>query len=423
VESLLPGRPRVTEKLIFLKIGLPFIAGYFVSYVYRMVNAVLAPTLAAEFGLSAGGLGLLSSMYFLSFAVCQLPVGVAMDRFGPRRVNAALLLVAAAGGAWFAHAETAAAAMAARALIGIGVSACLMASLTAFVLWYPPGRLSTMNAIAFSAGALGAMTTTVPLEILLRSWHWREAFMLIVGATVAASLLLWLWVPERSARPHNEGFREILKGLGALLREAVFLRLAVCLGASQFASVALQTLWIATWLRDVAGYTPAEVARGLLAVNASMIAGYLVFGRTADAFHRRGRNALPLLIGGVAVSSLCLVLLIAGMKTLLLWCVFVAGGTAVVLAYPILSLRYPKAMAGRANTAINVFGFIGMFSGQWGIGLVLDLWPPSATGYAAEAYAWALGMVWAVQLAGIAWLWSGRALLADRATDPTTRGA
>ena len=397
-----------------LRVALPFIAGYFVSYVYRMVNAVLAPTLAAEFGLSAGGLGLLSSVYFLSFAVCQLPVGVAMDRFGPRRVNAALLLVAAAGGAWFAHAETAAAAIAARALIGVGVSACLMASLTAFVLWYPAGRLSTMNAVAFSAGAVGAMTTTVPLELLLRVWHWREAFMLIVAATVAVSLLLWLWVPERSGRNQNEDSREILKGLGALLRDAAFLRLALCLGASQFAAVSLQTLWIATWLRDVAGYTPAEVARGLLAVNASMIAGYLIFGRAADALHRLGRDALPLLIGGVAVSSLCLVLLIAGMKILLLWCVFVAAGTAVVLAYPILSLRYPKAMAGRANTAINVFGFIGMFSGQWGIGLVLDLWPATAQGYAAEAYAWALGMAWAVQLAGLAWLWRGRAFLAER---------
>jgi len=403
-----------------LRVALPFIAGYFVSYVYRMVNAVLAPTLAAEFGLSAGGLGLLSSVYFLSFAVCQLPVGVAMDRFGPRRVNAALLLVAAAGGAWFAHAETAAAAIAARALIGVGVSACLMASLTAFVLWYPAGRLSTMNAVAFSAGALGAMTTTVPLELLLRVWHWREAFMLIVAATVAVSLLLWLWVPERSGRNQNEDSREILKGLGALLRDAAFLRLALCLGASQFAAVSLQTLWIATWLRDVAGYTPAEVARGLLAVNASMIAGYLIFGRAADALHRLGRDALPLLIGGVAVSSLCLVLLIAGMKTLLLWCVFVAAGTAVVLAYPILSLRYPKAMAGRANTAINVFGFIGMFSGQWGIGLVLDLWPATAQGYAAEAYAWALGMAWAVQLAGLAWLWRGRALL--QTGSPPSRG-
>ena len=141
-----------------------------------MVNAVLAPTLAAEFGLSAAGLGLLSSVYFLSFAVVQLPLGVALDRFGPRRVNAALLLVATAGGAWFAAAESASAAIAARALIGLGVSACLMASLTAFVLWYPPERISTMNGIAFSAGAVGAMTVTVPLEMLLRTWAWREAF-------------------------------------------------------------------------------------------------------------------------------------------------------------------------------------------------------------------------------------------------------
>jgi predicted MFS family arabinose efflux permease len=401
---------------MFVSVALPFIAGYFVSYVYRMVNAVLAPTLVAEFGLSAGGLGLLSSMYFLSFALCQLPVGVAMDRFGPRRVNAALLLVAAAGGAWFASAESAAAAIAARALIGVGVSACLMASLTAFVLWYPAERISTMNAIAFSAGAVGAMTATVPLELLLRVWPWRETFMLIVAATVIVSLVLWLWVPERTARPRDEKIQEIAEGLLQLLKDPAFLRLAVCLGASQFAAVALQTLWVATWLRDVAGYSPAGVARGLLAVNVSMIVGYLAFGRAADGLQRRGRSALPLLFGGVALSSLSLALLVLGINLLFLWLVFVGAATSVVLAYSILSRRYPKAMAGRANTAINVFGFVGMFTGQWGIGLVLDLWPQSASGYAAEAYPWALGMTWAVQLAGLAWLWSGRALLEERAT-------
>ena len=382
-----------------------------------MVNAVLAPTLVAEFGLSASGLGLLSSMYFFSFALCQLPVGVAMDRYGPRRVNAALLLVAAAGGAWFAHAETAATAMAARALIGVGVSACLMASFTAFVLWYPAERISTMNGVAFSAGAVGAMVATVPLELLLRVWPWRDAFMLIVAATVAVSLVLWLWVPERTARRPTEGFHEIVQGLVALLRDSAFLRLAICLGASQFAAVALQTLWIATWLRDVAGYTPAEVARGLLAVNVAMIAGYLVFGGIADALQRRGRSALALLVGGVSVSSISLGLLIFGFPySLALWCVFVGTGTAVVLAYSILSRRYPKGMAGRTYTAINVFGFIGMFTGQWGIGLVLDLWPQTARGYAPEAYPWALAMTWIVQLAGLAWLWSGRSLLESRAS-------
>jgi predicted MFS family arabinose efflux permease len=339
-----------------------------------------------------------------------------MDRFGPRRVNAALLLVAAAGGAWFAHAESAAAAIAARALIGVGVSACLMASLTAFVLWYPAERIATMNAVAFSAGAVGAMTATVPLELVLRVWPWRDTFMLIVAATVAVSLVLWLWVPERSAQPRRQTWVQQMNDLGKLIRDPVFLRLAVCLGASQFAAVALQTLWIATWLRDVAGYSPAAVARGLLAVNVSMIIGYLAFGRAADALQRRGRSAAPLLFGGVALSSLSLGLLALGMNLLFLWLIFVGAATSVVLAYSILSRRYPKAMAGRANTAINVFGFVGMFTGQWGIGLVLDLWPPSASGYAAEAYPWALGMTWAVQLAGLAWLWSGRAFLARRVT-------
>ena len=376
-----------------------------------MVNAVLAPTLAAEFGLSASGLGLLSSVYFLAFAVVQLPIGVALDRFGPRRVNAALLLVAVAGGALFASAESAPVAIAARALIGLGVSACLMAALTAFVLWYPPERISTMTGVAFSAGAVGAMTATVPLELLLRAWGWRDAFMLIVWVTLALSLVFWFWVPDRTARRESEGFREILRGLGGLLRDPVFLRLAIPLGASQSAAVALQTLWAATWLRDVVGWNPAEVARGLLAINVSMIAGYMAFGRAADAWQRRGKSALPLLAAGVALSSLSLALIVLGARSLLLMCLFVGAGTGVVLAYTILARRYPKAMAGRVNTAVNVLGFVGMFSGQWAIGLVLDLWPPTAGGYAAEAYPWAFGMVWAAQLAGLAWLWSGRSLL------------
>jgi len=375
-----------------------------------MVNAVLAPTLAVEFGLSAGGLGLLSSMYFFSFALCQLPVGLAMDRFGPRRVNAALLLVAAAGGAWFACADSAAGAIAARALIGVGVSVALMASLTAFVLWYPAERLSTMNAMAFSVGMVGAMTVTVPLELLLRVWPWREAFLLIVAATVAVSLVLWLWVPERTAGGRDKSFVQEIHELKKLLADAAFLRVAICVGASQFAAVSLQTLWIAIWLRDVAGYTPAEVARALLVVNAAMIVGYLAFGRAADALQRRGGNELPLMAGGVAVSSACLVTLILapGAAPLFFWCLFVSAATAVVLGYALISRRLPKAMAGRANTAINVFAFVGMFAGQWGIGLVLDLWPQDAGHYSPEAYGWALGMSWAVQLAGLAWLWAGR---------------
>jgi predicted MFS family arabinose efflux permease len=221
-------------------------------------------------------------------------------------------------------------------------------------------------------------------------------------------------VPERAEPSRRASTREQLRALGSLLVDAAFLRLALCLGASQCAAVALQTLWIATWLRDVAGYTPAGVARGLLAVNVAMIVGYIGFGRAADLWQRRGRDPLALLIAGVAASAASLGLLVFGFGSLLVWCVFVAAGTAVVLGYSILSRRVPREMAGRANTAINVVGFVGMFGGQWGIGLVLDHWPQTSAGYAPEAYPWALGMVWAVQLAGLAWLWTGRKLLVER---------
>lgn len=415
------GAPGGSAGWLAARVAAPFIAGYFVSYVYRAVNAVLAPVLADDFGLTAGGLGLLSAVYFLSFALFQLPLGLLLDRFGPRRVNASLMLLAALGGAWFAAAESAGAAIAARALIGFGVSGCLMASFTAFVLWYPAGRLSTMNGITFSAGALGAITVTVPLELLLRAWHWREAFLLIVGLNLAVSLVLWLWVPERRAPARADAagtsFAAQVGELAALMRDAAFLRVAVCLGASQFAAVSLQTLWVATWLRDVAGFDREEVAIGLLVVNVAMIVGYVGFGRMADAWARRGRSGFALFSWGVAASSIALGLIVAGARTgaLALWFVFVCGATAVLLGYSLLSRRYPQAMAGRVNTALNVFGFVGMFTGQWGIGLVLDLWPPTPSGYAPEAYTWALGMVWAVQLAGLAWFWSGQRLLEARA--------
>jgi len=343
---------------------------------------------------------------------------VLLDRYGPRRVNATLLLVAAAGGAWFALGQTAAELTAARALIGLGVSGCLMAAFSAFALWYPPERIAGMNGVAFASGMLGAMAATVPLEMLLRVLHWREIFAGIVALTVVVSLLIFLAVPQRAAARRGESLAEQWRGVARLARDPAFWRVALCIGASQLAAVSLGTLWVATWLRDVAGYSQAEVARALLLFSLAMLVGYIGFGRTADMLARRGRSTLPLLAGGVAAASVCLGLVALGVRTgaLALWSGFFGCATAVVLSYSLFSRRYPKEMAGRVNTALNAFVFVGMFSGQWAVGLILNLWPQTAVGYAPEAYAWALGALWLTQLAGLAWLWSGRRLLAA----PTT---
>jgi len=386
--------------------------------VYRAVNAVLGPTLAGEFGLSAAALGFLTGVYFFSFGLFQVPLGLLLDRFGPRRTNAALLVLAAAGAVAFAFSQTFGQLVLARALIGLGVSACLMGTIQAFVLWFPAERTATMIAIAYSMGGLGALSASAPLDVVLRHLDWREVFLWLAVLTLALSAAMALWVPEHARKASPAPLRESLQGLARIARDRAFWRVAPAIGANQCAVVSLFTLWIPAWLRDVAGYDGAAAARGLAWAAVALMAGYLFFGRLADARARRGRELLPLFAGGVAGALAFLALLAAGITTgaVAIWCGFVFFGTGATLAHSIATRRYPREMAGRVNTALNTFTFVGIFLGQWATGGVLSLFPSTATGYDPRGYGWALAALWLVQAAGLAWFWSGRALLAAAAT-------
>ncbi len=392
------------------RVVLPFLAGYYVSYIFRAVNAVLGPGLAAEFGLSAAQLGLLTGVYFFSFGLFQIPLGVLLDRFGPRRVNGTLLLLAAAGAVVFSISQSFESLVMGRALIGLGVSACLMASMQAFVLWFPAERTATMIALAYSMGGLGAITASVPLELALRHFDWRQIFQALAVVTLGLSAAFALWVPEHEGARRAARAREQLAGLARIACDAAFWRLAVAIGANQCAVLSLFTLWITTWLRDVAGFDRAAAAAALAWVSLALIAGYFFFGRLADALARRGRSQLPLFAGGVAAALVFLGLLVIGTTTgtVLLWAAFVFCSTGATLAHSIATRRYPREMAGRVNTALNTFTFVGVFLGQWGSGAILNLWPPTAAGYDPRGYFYALGTLWLVQAAGLAWLWSGR---------------
>ncbi len=395
------------------RVVLPFLAGYYLSYAFRAVNAVLGPTLVAEFSLSAAQLGFLTGVYFFSFGLFQIPLGVLLDRFGPRRVNGGLLVLAAAGGVLFALAGSYEQLVIARALIGLGVSACLMGSIQAFVLWFPAERMAIMIALAYSMGGLGAITASAPLEFTLRHFSWREVFLALAAATLVLSALFALWVPEHPGTRKKASLREQLSGLGVIARDGAFWRVAVAIGANQCAVVALFTLWITAWLRDVAGFDRAAAAQALAWVAGALIAGYLFFGRLADARARRGQSQLPLFAGGVAAALLMLAMLAFGITTgaVFIWCAFVFFGTGATLAHSIATRRYPREMAGRVNTALNTFTFFGIFVGQWGTGLILGLWPATASGYDPRGYFWAFGALWLIQAAGLAWMWAGRRLL------------
>ena len=162
---------------LWIRLFLPFAAGYFLSYLYRTANAVIGPVLARELSLGDNALGLLTSTYFLAFGAAQLPLGMLLDRFGPRRVEAGLLLIAAAGAAVFALSDDLGGLAVGRAMIGLGVSACLMASFKAFAQWFPPERQASLTGWIMASGGLGALAASKPLELALGFATWQEIIL------------------------------------------------------------------------------------------------------------------------------------------------------------------------------------------------------------------------------------------------------
>ena len=188
-----------------LRVLLPFASGYYLSYLFRTVGALVSGRLAAELHLSPASLGLLNSTYFLTFALAQLPLGVALDRHGPRRVQAVLLPLAALGAGLFACAHGLALLALARALIGLGSAAALMAGLKALALWFPAERLALANGVLVMLGALGAVTATAPAEALLRTADWRALFALLALVTAASAALIAAAVPRRGDAAAGHG--------------------------------------------------------------------------------------------------------------------------------------------------------------------------------------------------------------------------
>jgi MFS family permease len=179
-----------------LLVLLPFALGYFLSYLFRTINALISARLTEELGLDASSLGLVTSVYFLTFAAAQLPLGVMLDRYGVRQVQSGLLLVAVAGALLFATADSPATLVAGRALIGIGVAGALIGGLKAIAFAFPKERLPLVNGCYIMLGALGAVTATAPAEWLQEAIGWRGLFELLAGVTAAVALLIFTVVVD-----------------------------------------------------------------------------------------------------------------------------------------------------------------------------------------------------------------------------------
>jgi predicted MFS family arabinose efflux permease len=386
---------------------LPFGLGYFMSYLFRAVNAVVAPDLVRELGLSASQLGFLTAAYLLAFALFQLPLGILLDRYGPRRVQAALLLVAALGAALFAASDDFTTLVVARGLIGLGFAGGLMASFKAVVVWVPEARRALAGACVMSLGALGLIVSTTPMEWAVRGYGWRAALLTLGLATAAIALIILAVVPRNTGTGSlvGAGAREQFATLGRIYRDRAFICLAPMLGLSAGVHIAIQTLWAGPWARDVAGFDRAGVADHLMLMAVSFLVGILASGTIADWFKRRGVSELEVMLGFLLVFfvSQGLIILDPPGLRLVSWLAFGMSGQVAILAFPWLSSHFGAALSGRANAAMNLLIFATAFLAQWLIGWIIDWFPRTAAGaYPVVAYQTAFGIFLALQLAALA---------------------
>jgi MFS family permease len=386
------------------RVFVPFACGYYLSYFFRTINAVISPDLVRDIGVDASALGLLTSVYFIAFALFQLPLGVLLDRFGPRRVNASLLLVAGSGAALFGLSESLTSLAIGRALIGLGVSGCLMASMKAFALWFPMSRFATLNGSLLAMGGLGALSSSAPVEVLLHVTDWRSIFEWLAVATFVVAALLLVIVPERNEPPPRATLRALAGGFLTIYRDAGFWRIAAVSMTAHALFLATQGLWAAPWLRDVAGFDRAAVAAVLFAMAVATTVGFVFFGWISDRIAQHGVVPLSVFKWGATASALLMASFVLGATVTAIpaWILYAFLAPAATLSYSILTQRYDKSLVGRANTALNVLVFAAAFAAQWGIGAIVGRWAPDAAGhYPVVAYGAGLGTCLFLQAAAL----------------------
>jgi MFS family permease len=392
----------VENRSLILRVFLPFVVGYYIAYLFRTINAVMAVPLASELGLGADDLGLLTSVYFLTFAAAQIPIGILLDRYGPRRVQSMLLVIAAIGSTLFAVSDHFLMLLVGRALIGLGVASAMTAGLKALVLWFPGNRVPLLNGLMVMLGALGAVTATLPADLLLEWIGWRELFGLLALATAASAILIYLIVPEATPVATTGA---VLDGLRKVYADPRFWRLAPLSASCIGTAWALQGLWAAQWLKDVEGLDRASVVFHLFAMAVALSLSAILLGVATDRLRRRGVGPEVLLglVAAVFIATQFALILRLPLPSYLQWAVVAAVGAATVLSFAILAEYFPKQLAGRANGALNLFHIAAAFAVQYVTGVVLQHWTPEAGHYPEIAYQTAFALSLAIQV--VAWIW------------------
>jgi MFS family permease len=365
------------------------VAAYLLSQFLRNSIGVIAPDIAAEMHIPAAEIGVLSSAFFFAFAAVQLPLGVAIDRFGPKHCMLACAAVVIASALMFAWGRTPAELTAARIVMGVGTSCYLIAPLALYARRFPPDRFAMLAGTHMGVGTLGTLLATAPLAAASAALGWRSAFVAVAAVMSAVGLVMALVVrePASAARRPRETLAESILGIRAAMRTPSVGRLFLMQMATYSSFVIFVGLWGGPYLSHVYGYGLTERGTLLLVPAIAQIIGLFLYGWSDRMF---GSYRTPVALGAFVTAGFFVLLAVVGTLgrgPLLAWLAgfgAVAGFTPVVHAHG--KALFPPALVGRGMTLLNMGSMGGVFVTQSVSGLAIDLFASTGGVYPLASY-------------------------------------
>ena len=398
----------------FFNVTLPLALVNVINQASRSLMALIGPLLALEFDLSAADLGLLGAILFVAYGLMQLPVGVALDLYGPRRVQCASAALACLGFAISAAAAGPFMLGFGRFITGMGIASGLIGLIKGHTLWFPRERVAALTGAGVFIGGIGGLCATVPMQAVLPSIGWRGAFWVLAMSAACVSLWIWLAVPPSPKRNAQKSIWSEIREFGPIFTAPVFIRMAPAIATLNALHFTYQGLWLGPWLRDVAGLEDGMRALTLLFYALGVMFGNLIAGNITSLLQARGKS--PMIVPIVAMCAMLamqvLILVVAprdAWLVTLMWLAFSLSGSTSSAAYSSLAQAFPAQLAGRVSTAVNGSMLALVFVFQSMIGALLDLWPRTASGgWSATGYAWAMMATIIFQSATMLWMWRRR---------------
>ena len=358
-----------------IKIFLPFVVGYFATSYYRTMSAVFAPFIQSELSISSTMMSLLTAIYFLTFALMQIPAGVLSDHFGPRRTQSSLFFIGGIGSILFGFATGPTLLFVGRILLGIGMSGGLMIAFSANHIWFNKEELPLLNSLSFAFGSLGAIASSLPTQMLLEKYSWQSITIAAGIITIGIATLILFVVPDPKRLAKHINIKKKISGLRVIFKDRYYWKVAPLVATSLGVLLSMQSYWISPWLEKTNNSSHKTIAIFLLVIAILLIFS-VPFASLLSTIFSRFKTRMEWIIGIgalISITSQILITLQILPASFILWGIFAFFSFFPMLGYTAIALHFPSEYSGRSTTCVNLLAFSITFLLQYLFGLVAVL--------------------------------------------------